>query len=240
MYKGIIYRFTCTLNNKSYIGQTIHPERRYNNHKAAEGDSYFHNAIRSHGFDNFEYHIEETIEHDDKNVLKHKLNEREIYWISFYDTYKNGYNNTPGGDGSAFWHHTGDKKRFASYAFKNKTHTNETKNIIRIKAIERLRGHPERNGMYNKHHTEESKQKMSIARLGKKSGFKDKHHTDESKQKNRESHLGRYDGKNNPMYGRRWMNNTIENKFVKADEIQTHLSNGWMYGQIKTKNYTLS
>lgn len=29
-----------------------------------------------------------------------QLNEREIYWISYYDTFYNGYNATLGGDGN--------------------------------------------------------------------------------------------------------------------------------------------
>ena len=201
MYRGIIYRFTCKLNNKSYIGQTIRPERRYKDHCKAEGDSYIHNAIRTHGLENFEYVVQENIEANDPVELKHTLNEREQYWISYYDSYNNGYNNTIGGDGSAFWKHSGDHKRFASYAFLGKRHTDETKSILSEKAKIRL-SDPTKNGMYGKHHTDEAKQKMREARLGKPSPLKGKHHTDEAKQKNRESHLGMYDGEKNPMYGK--------------------------------------
>ena len=32
-YIGNIYIVTCLINNKIYIGQTIHPERRWTEHK---------------------------------------------------------------------------------------------------------------------------------------------------------------------------------------------------------------
>jgi len=47
-------------------------------------------AMRKHGAGIF--HIE-LIEECDNNLL----NEREKYWISQYDSYKHGYNSTPGG-----------------------------------------------------------------------------------------------------------------------------------------------
>ena len=46
--------------------------------------------MRTHGAGIF--HIEQIEECD--NEL---LDEREKYWIAFYDSYKNGYNSTPGG-----------------------------------------------------------------------------------------------------------------------------------------------
>ena len=39
------------------------------------------------------------------------------------------------------------------------------------------------NPMYNRHHSEESKQKISNAKKGKESSFKGKHHSEETKQK---------------------------------------------------------
>ena len=202
MYTGIIYRFTCNLNNKTYVGQTIRSERRYRDHCNAEGDSYIHDAIRSHGLENFEYVVIETVEHEDPVEFKHILNEREKHWISYYDSYHNGYNNTPGGDGSAFWKHSGDHKRFASNSFKGKHHTAESKKKLSEKAKERL-SDPTKNGMYGKTHSEETREKISKSKLGQTSWMKGKHHTDEAKEKNRQSHIGKYDGEKNPMYGKK-------------------------------------
>ena len=51
----------------------------------------FHKALRKYGKDNFTQEIIEEV--DDK-----LLDEREIYWIRFYDSFKHGYNSTVGGD----------------------------------------------------------------------------------------------------------------------------------------------
>lgn len=49
-------------------------------------------AWRKYGDENFEFSILEKCDES-------KLNEREIYWIEYYDSYYNGYNQTKGGDG---------------------------------------------------------------------------------------------------------------------------------------------
>lgn len=49
-----------------------------------------YSAMQKYGIENFSISlIEET----------DNLEEREVYWIAFYDTYNNGYNATIGGDG---------------------------------------------------------------------------------------------------------------------------------------------
>ena len=88
-----IYKITNTLNGKSYIGQSINLEHRLQEHKKCEGKSYIHNAIKKYGLNNFSFEIIEECQVS-------QLDEREIYWINFYDSYyeKNGYNMTFGGD----------------------------------------------------------------------------------------------------------------------------------------------
>lgn len=96
--KGI-YKFTCKENNKVYIGQSLNIENRFkshaNNYSNGNLDDYqtkFYRALRKHGFENFSFDILEIV--DDIQLL----NEREAYWIEQYDSFKNGYNSTPGGD----------------------------------------------------------------------------------------------------------------------------------------------
>lgn len=52
--------------------------------------------MREIGFDNFTF---EVIEKCSNNVL----DDRERYWISFYNTIKNGYNEALGGKGKPLW-----------------------------------------------------------------------------------------------------------------------------------------
>ena len=98
---GIIYKYTNTINGKSYIGQTVNPIQRHNGHlfDARNPKTHFHKALKKYGINNFTYEIVCSIESDNKEELKEKLNESEIKYIEFYDTYKNGYNSTKGGDG---------------------------------------------------------------------------------------------------------------------------------------------
>ena len=56
----------------------------------------FYCALRKYGKDAFKIRELEVLDTNDLKVLK----EREVHWITQYDTYHNGYNMTPGGDGN--------------------------------------------------------------------------------------------------------------------------------------------
>lgn len=89
-----IYKITNQINNKAYIGQSIHIEERWKEHERDSNtiDTLLYRAMRKYGFDNFSFEVLEE-------CPEAKLNEREIYWIKFFDTFENGYNLTMGGDG---------------------------------------------------------------------------------------------------------------------------------------------
>ena len=93
---GFIYKITNNLNNKVYIGQTIQkPIERFYQHCAKKCDKYIlnmviHKAIFKYGKDNFTFEVIEE-------VPKQQLNEREEYWIKYYNSYTDGYNSTKGG-----------------------------------------------------------------------------------------------------------------------------------------------
>ena len=102
---GVIYCYTCTVNNKRYIGQTMHEAARkahfnYLSNVYSKPNSKFDNARHKYGLESFVYEILEKYENDDKDALIKILNEREIYYINLYDTFKNGYNSTTGGRGN--------------------------------------------------------------------------------------------------------------------------------------------
>lgn len=94
--RGFIYKITNKINGKSYIGQTVQDvKERFYQHCAmscsqAVLDMAIHKAIFKYGKSNF---ILEVIEEIDSI----NLNDREKYWIEYYDTYNNGYNSTLGG-----------------------------------------------------------------------------------------------------------------------------------------------
>ena len=100
---GYIYKITNNINNKIYIGQTIkkRPTDRFSQHKyiarhlnSEKSNSYLHKAMNKYGVDNFTFEIIEQIENN-------LLNEREKYWIAYYDCMvPKGYNLTRGGEGT--------------------------------------------------------------------------------------------------------------------------------------------
>lgn len=91
----VIYKIKFP-NQKVYIGQTNNLQKRINDHlrEAKTGsDSKVYRAMRKYSITKNDFEIiEDGIE------TKDDANSREIYWISQYDSFKNGYNSTQGGD----------------------------------------------------------------------------------------------------------------------------------------------
>lgn len=88
-----IYKITNIQNNKVYIGQTIRPvEQRFKRHitDAMNNilDTHFARAIRQYGPTNFSYLIIDTAQ------TQEELNQKEQYWIKYYNSVKEGYNET--------------------------------------------------------------------------------------------------------------------------------------------------
>lgn len=94
---GYIYKIINDINEKVYIGQTIRTiAERWKEHlkesKSNRTDHPIYRAMRKYGQEHFSIILIEEISNE-------KLDEREKYWIQQYDSYKNGYNATYGGNG---------------------------------------------------------------------------------------------------------------------------------------------
>lgn len=89
-----IYKITNTINNKVYIGQSSNIEERWKKHRYANDDFTIHKAIRKYGIENFTFSILEE-------CSKEYLNDREVYWINYYNSLEEGYNMIPGGSNGA-------------------------------------------------------------------------------------------------------------------------------------------
>lgn len=107
--KGLIYIIKNNVNKKVYIGKTYNNlTTRFNEHlrdsrkKRCENRAIY-SAINKHGEDSF------FIELLEDNIEEELLEEREIYYINKYDSYKNGYNCTLGGDGKRYILYTDDQ-----------------------------------------------------------------------------------------------------------------------------------
>jgi group I intron endonuclease len=118
---GYIYKITNKLNNKCYIGQTINDvENRWNDHRKCIGTQHgcpgLRRAFEKYGLDNFKFEV--VIICFNKDMSKY-----EKEYIKKYDSYKNGYNLTHGGEEGGFFtgcKHTPEnvakiKQRWAEY-----------------------------------------------------------------------------------------------------------------------------
>ena len=98
---GIIYKIENRITHEIYIGQTVYKlQKRWLQHireakQALDGTRssfpLFHRMIIKYGEEQF---IPTIIEECEDSLL----DEKEKYWIEYYDSYNNGYNSTCGGE----------------------------------------------------------------------------------------------------------------------------------------------
>lgn len=98
---GEIYLIENDINDKIYIGKTLKStEYRFREHirdafmyRDRDANNKFYNALRKYGAEHFRARCIGKFNADE-------LNDMEIYYIKKYNSYKNGYNSTLGGDGT--------------------------------------------------------------------------------------------------------------------------------------------
>ena len=136
----IVYMHTSP-NNKKYIGITSQkPKRRWRkNGEGYKDHLYFWRAIQKYGWDNFKHDILYV------DLTKEEAEQKEVELIAYYNSndIDFGYNMSIGGEsGSKGYKYTEEQRKRMS---------------------ENRKG--EKNGMYGKHHTEESIEKGRIKHL---------------------------------------------------------------------------
>lgn len=200
--KWCVYIHRNTVNNKSYIGITSKkPEKRWgaNGSQYDQNQPVFHNAIAKYGWENFE-HIIWT-----DNLSEQEAKHIEKLLIAIFKTnckrYSNpelGYNMTDGGDGMSgyvFTEESKEKMRRPRPSIQGENHPmygvrkfgEENPNYGNHK----LAG--ENHHMWGKHHSDATKEKISIANSNPSS---------ETREKMRQAKIGLYDGENHPNYGK--------------------------------------
>lgn len=155
MYVGYIYKITNKLNGKSYIGKTNNIVRRWKEHRYGHGGTAILNkAFIKYGLNNFDFSIISTKYYNSVNELNAELSKLEIYYIGAYNTFKNGYNATIGGDGISFYKHTKETIEKISKANKGRK--------VSAKVAENLR-----KAMLGKHHSIKTRNKIRQALLNR-------------------------------------------------------------------------
>lgn len=192
----LIYKITNTINNKFYVGK----------HKTKnKEDSYFgsglllERAVEKYGKKSFVKEITyECSSEEEMNQMEADIVDEEF--IARLDT----YNIKLGGEGG-FGHING---------------SNHTKEALEKALKTRLRednefGEKVSNGLklyYAKHDNP----------------FLGKHHSEETKEKMSEAKKGMFDGKKNPSYGKWWITNGTESKLVQKGLVLL----GWRRGRV--------
>jgi group I intron endonuclease len=107
-----IYKCVNTINGKVYVGFDSQWPNRQKIHKSNHKKVCykFYNAILKYGWENFEW----TIIYQSKD-REHTLKTMEPQFIKEYDSFKNGYNSTLGGEGVF-----GLKRKFSKEEIENK------------------------------------------------------------------------------------------------------------------------
>lgn len=170
---GFIYITTNMVNGKRYLGQ-----KKFDNYwKNYFGSgTIFRKALNKYGKENF---VRNVI---DIAFSKEELNQKEYDYSIFFNVVKSDdwYNMVVGGGVT-----------YGQNPYANKTEEEMEK--IRKKKSELSSG--TNNPMYGKHHTEETKKKISnihkLGMLGEKNPFYGHHHSKETKEKLKEINIGR-------------------------------------------------
>lgn len=194
--QGVIYILTNKQNGMVYIGQTDNLKRRMQRHLAAarnkntrnEGQPIVH-AIREFGIEAFDCSVLETITAETKSELRNLLDEREKFYIAEYNATENGYNVTLGGRGMLGYEPSKEAVEAVRKAKIGCKLSEEHKDAVRKATIrrwqdedfrqlmsERMSGENnpmygvrltgERNHNFGKPMAEETKRKLSAAKMG--------------------------------------------------------------------------
>lgn len=95
---GYIYKISNDVNEKIYIGKTSRSiSLRWGEHKknakTNKLDFPLYRAMRKYGIEHFSIEVIEKCNDEE-------IDDKEIYWIAYYQSYEKGYNCTKGGEGS--------------------------------------------------------------------------------------------------------------------------------------------
>lgn len=139
----VIYKITNLVNGKQYIGR----DSRNNPNYLGSGTA-IKNAILKHGRDKFKKEILEYCKNIDHLI------DREEYWLNYYDA----------GNNPMFYNQHNCSGRFTAGEY-HPMFGKTTPHHVRKKIRDSMIG--EKNHFYGKHHSDESRKKMSIYQSSK-------------------------------------------------------------------------
>ena len=231
---GYIYMTINIFNGKRYIGQ----------HKSKYFDLFYkgsgfliRQAFEKYGFDNFAIELLDTAESFEE------LNQKEYYWIEYYNAVDSDefYNLMSGGNKPEFSSQTIKKMRNSHLGSLNsmygrfgkdnplygRKHSDHTRRLMSENHADfsgennpmyGINRKGDLNPFYGHKHSQETIQKM----IENHKGMTGIHHTNDTKKKLSDN-----------IKGRRWINNGLVSKRVKDSELDLYLQGGWNLGRLR-------
>lgn len=178
---GYIYITTNTVNGRKYIGQK--KSNKFLGDRYLGSGVHLTNAIKKYGREIFTVDLIEWCD------TYEDINERERYWISYYNAV----------DSSDFYNE--------SY------------------------GGQDVSPMKGKKRSKKSREQQSQAITGKNNPFYGRKHSEETIQKIKDN-MPDLSGENNPIYGKIAINNGLSIKFINPCNVSDLINKGWKIGSI--------
>lgn len=180
-HKSGIYMCTCSGNGKSYIGQSQDVKLRKCQHLSELRGGYHFNEYLQRAYNKYEENsfVWTVLEY----CKTEKLDDREMYWIAYYDTFKNGFNANEGGLANRNFKRTEEFKQKLSVTLKNAWTAADDR---RKEFSERMTG--ENNPMFGKYGA--LNPAYGKDHSGEKNGMYGRRHTEMENELNRQAHLG--------------------------------------------------
>ena len=189
MYTGI-YKIINKVDRKYYVGSSKDiTESRWVDHKkelnrGKHYNKYLQNAWNKYGESNFDFVIIEILP---PNTIKKTLLEHEQKWLNIAKSEQNNCYNLifSAGGGGDFSEEVLNKMKMPKLSMRGKYHP-----------------------FYGKHHSEETKLKISNSNkkhfsIKENTPMFEKHHSEKTKLKISKSRTGKYFAKNNPNFGKK-------------------------------------
>jgi len=213
---GYIYLTTNNINGKQYIGQKKSNE--FLGNKYLGSGRVFTRAVKKYGRENF------TVELLEKCKDANELNEREIYWIEYYNAFESEhfYNLCKGGCGCSGRKHTEEEKHKISENQKGNKRNDDCKLKLRNSRLGRVHIN---NGTISKCIPEDELDEYLSNGWVKGRIINIKSYQTKEFRENMSKH----------SVNNRWVHNDKEAKIIKVWEIEKYLSEGYVLGRGKVK-----
>lgn len=249
-----IYKIQHKESGKVYIGQTKKTlDWRLNNNWCGHfalafkrnSTCYIHCALRKYGKEAFTYEVlEEQSNNDfkDASMMKEWLNEREIYWVSEYNSncHDFGYNKTKGGSFDySTANHDKHSKRMTEYnnkCWSDEKFREKRSALVSAQFKKQWQKEEYRDRVISKMKqtistkSKEEKHEIAMKQVETKRKTGSIYHTEASKEKLRLASMN-----NTNVKGRIYVHKESKSRLIRKEELDKFLSEGFILGRGKVQ-----